>query len=308
MGANMAEVDYNQFDSGYQTGIRAGGFSHAMNMAGAVCSVALVVGLGVWGYNLAVRDVTGVPVMRALAGPMRVAPDQPGGDIASHQGLSVNAVAAVGTAAALPDQVVLAPPPVALTLDDAPGLSGPQISDPVIVDQLSEVLDLPTLPAGYGTDEAIALALADVLAEGAVPLTALADQQALALLPNGPLAASPRPQARPGSQPVPSDVQSVAAVTAPVSEIDPTTLAVGTTLVQLGAFDDEAVARAEWARLQVKFGDLMASKSLVIEPAQSGGSTFYRLRAHGFSNEDDARRFCAALFAEGAGCIPAAQR
>jgi len=98
----------------------------------------------------------------------------------------------------------------------------------------------------------------------------------------------------------------VAAVTP--REIDPATLAIGTRLVQLGAFDDEAGARTEWARLQTKFGDLMADKSLVIQAAQSGGRTFYRLRAHGFAGEDDARRFCAALVAENAPCIPAAHR
>jgi hypothetical protein len=53
--------------------------------------VALVVGLGVWGYKLAVRDVRGVPVIQAMDGPMRIAPEIPGGEIADHQGLAVNA-------------------------------------------------------------------------------------------------------------------------------------------------------------------------------------------------------------------------
>lgn len=308
----MAELDFEHFEGGYQTETRAGRLGHAINLAGAACSVGLVIGLGVWGYNLAMRDVTGVPVMRALAGPMRIAPEQPGGDIASHQGLSVNAVAAVGTAAALPDQVVLAPPPVSLTLDDAPGLAGQPGADPVMVEEVADAMALPTLPAGSGTDEAVALALADVLAEGVEPFETLpVDEATMAVEPdqsNGPLATSPRPLPRPGSVAAPTDVQSVAAVTPPVAEIDPKTLAVGTRLVQLGAFDDEAGARAAWARLQTQFGELISSKSLVIEPAQSGGSTFYRLRAHGFASEDDARRYCAALVAEGAACIPAAQR
>ena len=47
---------------------------------------------------------------------------------------------------------------------------------------------------------------------------------------------------------------------------------------------------------------------MVVQSAQSGGRTFYRLRAHGFAGEDDARRFCAALLAENAACIPVAQR
>ena len=61
-------------------------------------------------------------------------------------------------------------------------------------------------------------------------------------------------------------------------------------------------------KLQSRFGDLIATKSMVVQSAQSGGRTFYRLRAHGFTGEDDARRFCAALLAENAACIPVAQR
>jgi hypothetical protein len=70
-----------------------------VNGAGALTSVVLVLGLAVWGYRLAVRDVTGVPVIRALEGPARSAPADPGGELAAHQGLSVNAVTADGTAA-----------------------------------------------------------------------------------------------------------------------------------------------------------------------------------------------------------------
>jgi hypothetical protein len=46
----------------------------------------------------------------------------------------------------------------------------------------------------------------------------------------------------------------------------------------------------------------------VIQSAESGGRTFYRLRAEGFADEDDARRFCAAITAEGPDCIPVAVR
>ena len=85
-------------------------------------------------------------------------------------------------------------------------------------------------------------------------------------------------------------------------------LPAGTRLVQLGAFDNEDQARGEWDRLAARFGDLMVGKSRVVQSAQSGGRTFYRLRAHGFDGEDDARRFCSALVAENAECIPVALR
>ena len=58
-----------------------------------ISSVALIVGLAVWGWKLWQRYVTGIPVVRALEGPMRIQPENPGGRPAEHQGLAVNAVA-----------------------------------------------------------------------------------------------------------------------------------------------------------------------------------------------------------------------
>ena len=66
--------------------------------------------------------------------------------------------------------------------------------------------------------------------------------------------------------------------------------------------------RAEWVRLQGRFGELMAEKAMVVQPAESGGRTFYRLRAHGFEDEADARRFCSAFVSENAVCIPVPQK
>jgi hypothetical protein len=68
------------------------------------------------------------------------------------------------------------------------------------------------------------------------------------------------------------------------------------------------VAAAQWAVLQGRFGAAMDGKTRVIQAATSGGKTFYRLRAQGFGDLSDARRFCAALVAEGADCIPVVVR
>ena len=308
----MAELDFDSYDTD-AVGNRSEQLSRMINLTGAACSIALVVGLGVWGYRLAMRDVNGVPVMRALAGPMREMPQVPGGDVASHQGLSVNAVAAVGTAAALPDQVLLAPAPVDLAAEDAPGLG--IVADPALQPQV-EVGASTISPVTLSTDSseplqtidadaAVAMALADALAAGAEPFSELASGTAP---PDLAAAVMVRPRPRPAQTSV-ADVSAAVTVPsiAPV-EIDPATLAVGTRLVQLGAFDNDADARAEWARLQTRFGDLLATKSMVVQAAQSGGRTFYRLRAHGFADEDDARQFCAVLVAGNAPCIPALHR
>ncbi|MEN9062672.1 hypothetical protein [Ponticoccus litoralis] len=73
------------FDGAYgaPASVKAASLAHWL---GAAASVALVVGVGVWGYKVMARDVSGVPVVMALAGPMREAPVDPGGTLADHRG------------------------------------------------------------------------------------------------------------------------------------------------------------------------------------------------------------------------------
>jgi hypothetical protein len=97
-------------------------------------------------------------------------------------------------------------------------------------------------------------------------------------------------------------------VPAATVDVDPDTLPIGTRLVQFGAYDDRETAMAEWDNLQARFAALMEGKARVIQAAESGGKTFYRLRATGFEDVADARRFCAALIAENAQCISAQVR
>ena len=328
----MADVNFDDVDGGFGMG-GPGRLPKMVNLAGAVCSVALIAGLAVWGYQLAVRDVNGIPVMRALADPMRSAPADPGGAAALHQGLSVNAVAAIGTAAAVPETLILAPRPVDLTDDDLAGLTPVAavmtVTPPAVAVQATAAAEsgagsAPLIdaadqsePAPLVAPDAVAAALAEALGTDAVDTDA-GVQGGLAPM------SSPRPLRRGGSSVVDTEggsvtateggaVTAVAAVSAsiaaaPITEIDPATLSVGTRLVQFGAYDDTAAARAEWVRLVGLFPDLMAGKAMVTQEAQSGGRTFWRLRAHGFEGEDDARRFCAALEAESAACVPVAQR
>jgi hypothetical protein len=201
----MVDADYEGLGGGISQGEGAPRLSAAtaeryLRIGGALCSVALVAGFGIWGYKLAVRDVLGVPVIQALDGPMRIAP------------------------------------------------------------------------------------------EGAITV-------------------SPRPRSRP----LAGEVASAGVPVAPADisglpEVDPATITVGTRLVQFGTFNTADEARAEWVRLQAGFGELMTEKGLVLQPATSGGRTFFRLRATGFEDEDDARRFCAAFVAQQVTCIPVPQR
>lgn len=308
----------------------------AINWSGGLISLVLIAGTAVWGYKLLVRDVTGVPVVRALEGPMRVAPDDPGGSMAAHQGLAVNRVAAAGTAAGPVESVILAPAPLNLSAEDVPM---PRLPHPVLdqavprdvaqADDAGTVEDTPedalatdmavaealtdtetVLPEMTGDPSADALALAEALSEGVVPLSGT-DEPAEELAAASPLrdeaglARSPRPHVRPDNLattlPTPTAVETVSAETA---EIAADNIAPGTRLVQLGAFESAEIARAQWDKIGGQFEEYFDGKSRVVQRAQSNGKTFYRLRALGFADLGDARRFCSALMAQKADCIP----
>jgi len=114
------------------------------NLTGALVSLALVVGVAVWGYKLFVRDVSGIPVVRAVAGDMRVRPEEPGGQLARHQGLSVNTVTALGASEKRAEELRLAPRPVDLADEDQPM---PQITQAVsAADRAPEAVQKPGAP------------------------------------------------------------------------------------------------------------------------------------------------------------------
>ena len=302
------------------------------NIAGAAMSVALVVGIGVWGYKLLVRDVTGIPVVRAAAGDMRVKPDNPGGQLAENQGLSVNAVASNGTADQYADRLILAPKPLDLEDEDQPVLAAMVTSEPQapkppqaaekpvpdvnaalpsgdvdgLVAELTDGVD--PMEDGEGTLEPIKAS-----ASGGVDTLemAVSNAVAVAMIEAPGVKASLRPKTRPAN--AARAVVTPASFTpdtssANVRELDAATLPAGTRLVQLGAFDTPEIARSQWDALNGRFGTYLEGKDRIIQEASSGGRTFYRLRAHGFTDIADARRFCSALVAENADCIPVVTR
>lgn len=306
-----------------------------INWAGALVSMGLVIGMGVWAFQLLVRDVADVPVIRALDGPMRVAPEDPGGSIAENQGLAVNRLAEGAEAAPVPDQLLLAPPPQDLSAADldpeeAPVEQAFENASAALPDIDAEVL--PEVIPEVDTDELIARLLeestplsdmdaptlaeptAEASVEAAVDLVARADTIPTSV-PG--VRRSPRPSVRPAGlsarapAAAPADQGVVAEGITDDGEgfeIAASELETGTRLVQLGAFDSAALARSEWTRLSGNFPDFFLGRARVIEEASSAGATFYRLRAHGFGDLSASRRFCAALVAQGAACIPVTVR
>ncbi|MEP5730230.1 MAG: SPOR domain-containing protein [Sulfitobacter sp.] len=298
------------------------------NIAGAVVSFALIIGIAIWGYKLLIRDVSGIPVVKAASGEMRVRPEQPGGDIARHQGLSVNAVAAEGTAAKPADRLILAPRPIDLADEDqvmpvamvapapqeAPALPTQPLVDAAQVATALETGNVDDLVAQLTAGVAPLADLGDdpqqivaVVSETVVAEIAAAEQQVAALLDAPGLRQSIRPHIRPAvrAQVTPA---AVTAILEDTQEVNPESLPAGTRLAQLGAFDSPEVAREQWQQMQNRFDAYMSGKRRIVQKATSGGRTFYRLRAMGFENIADARSFCSALVAANADCIPVVTR
>ncbi|TCL09703.1 sporulation related protein [Shimia isoporae] len=317
-------------DAAYEAPASGNGATNLVNRAGGLLSIGLVVGACVWGYQILSRDVSGVPVVRALEGPMRVQPEDPGGSQADHQGLAVNDVAAVGSAAKPADRLVVAPPPI--SIDSETPRARSTVVPNVRSDDLQEVevsAAAPIVaPEPIDTSKPLSVEeLAAQLAAGAKPLSreevaeAKPVQVSLSAVDEavkeaaqapkqeivGGLKRSLRPKLRP------ADLSTRTASASPTIDVAPKTMdaadiPAGTRMVQLGAFASPEIAAKEWDKLLGRFDAYLSDKTRVIQKASSGGRTFYRLRAMGFADVSDSRRLCSALKAENADCIPVTTR
>nr|WP_010392433.1 SPOR domain-containing protein [Paracoccus sp. TRP] len=320
-----------------------GRISRLTHYLGALVSVGLIVMLVVWGYKLVVRDVSGVPVIRAIEGEARTAPDNPGGELTDRIGLAVNTVAA-GTEPGQVDQVAIAPSSTPLGGQDVPmgelGATAQEPSHPLdlpLVDEPSRVI---ARPDGEVAEEAAANAVANAVISDAPAADAPVNEAVTDLAGNEPrdiaittalaeasaapsagaIAQSARPAPRPrrvaaaapvvasDAAPAAAAVESRPAEQPQTPSAAPVKVASGAPLVQIGAFDSDALARGEWNRVSGKLSALFAGKGMVVQEHKANGRTFWRLRAAGFASRDEARRFCAALIAEGVDCIPASAK
>jgi hypothetical protein len=289
-------------------------------LTGAAIFVGLIAGMGLWSYRLGTRDAGEVPVIRAIEGPTRVEPADPGGLQAAHQGLEVNAVLAGRPAVPASETAAVAPAPEALTTEDVPQgelvLSAPAVLAERV---MAEGTDLPMPQEEGAPDDLTAAVLPEPEPLAAAPV--LGEDGTVA----PPAAEGPRPRNRPAhlvvarAKPKPTPVAATAPVErkAPpaaetkVAAAPPATapreasgVKTGSRLVQLGAFDSEEITRKAWSQLVARNGDLLGSKSLYVERTTANARVFYRLRVAGFASSDETRQMCEALRARGIACIP----
>jgi len=288
----MAKRKKTQHESVQEPSMAAGIMRMAMNWSIAGVSIAVIGGFGYWAFSLGARNPNEVPIIRAMEGPARIQPDNPGGEQASHQGLAVNSVQSGSGVQAPSQKVALAPAPQPLNDEDVANADlVPRIEPPQEVAQVTPVTD------------PIANAIAQDQAQTAPAAIKPRRIAGTAFSP----AISLRPASRPaGLAAQLAQVQPTVASISTTESIESVPL--GTRLIQLGAYDSPAMAVIEWDKLFAKHGDLLEGKKRLVQPAESGGRKFFRLRAAGFASKDETRTLCSALLARGTPCIPVTAR
>jgi len=279
---------------------------------GAALSVSLMIGAISWSYQLIVRDINQIPIVRAQLGPLRVAPEDPGGLTAANQGLSVTQLA-VNEKPLLSNEIHLAPAAQILNVENL----GLEVTDSVQLNTDDRTLEIKEVNAenslnlialsneievNKGSKEIagiskVAFSQKKIEIENAVSL-------ALSITGDRPDSLSSlRPKIRPELLHKNTKTTGGQVVTnEPIFE-----LTKGSAVVQLGAFDSKNFAKNEWQRYEKLLGSILISKKMIIQEAESGGKIFYRLRAAGFDDISDARQFCTAI-RDKAACIPVVTR
>ena len=279
---------------------------------GAALSFFLLVGAIVWSYKLIVRDINQIPIVRAQLGPLRVAPDDPGGLTAANQGLSVTQLA-VNEKPLLSNEIHLAPAAEILnaehlalqvtedvksnTDDETFKIKEVNAENSINLKEVSNEIEVDTGSKKEVVLSKVAFSQKKIEIENAVSLAlSITDDpvDSLTLL-------------RPKIRPMISRLNSKTTGDQVVNNEPISKLPIGSPLVQLGAFENKNLAKSEWQRFEKLLGSILFSKKMIVQKAESGGKIFYRLRASGFDDISDARQFCSAI-SDRVACIPVVTR
>ena len=279
---------------------------------GAALSLFLLAGAIGWSYQLIVRDVNQIPIVRAQLGPLRVAPDNPGGLTAANQGLSVTQLA-VNEKPLLSNEIYLAPAAEILNeenlalkvkeeyelnkVDGAFEIKEVNAENSMNLEALPDQKEVDSRSNDVGVLSKAAFSQKKIEIENAVSLALSITNE-----PDKSLSWL-RPKIRPAGFYQNGNITEDQIVS---NEPMPK-LPIGSAVVQLGAFDSKSLAESEWQRFEKILGSILIPKKMVVQKAESGGKIFYRLRASGFSDISDARQFCTAI-SDKVACIPVVTR
>ena len=281
---------------------------------GAIISLNLILWAGFWAYNLISRDINGIPIVAAQPGPLRVAPEVPGGIEAENIELAVSKIASQELPPN-PQAVELAPYTAKLIADDITihqALKQKKLIDSQIgkraqghlqavePELLNEVSLVPIKTSIESTDYTIVDNQSELVAAAlAIALKPNSEHLSNKVISGNIKSHIIKPMPRPGSLRIKP--------TSPNSEnsILPTlgSVKTGLAVVQFGSFENKQLALAEWGRLSENLSVILDGRPKFVERIQRNGNEIYRLRLGGFVNIDDASRFCSAVISQ-ENCVP----
>ena len=285
--------------------------------------VLAIAGGGGWIYLKKHQAVEGpVPVITADTTPEKVKPADEGGMQVPNQNVQIldnlN-----GQASTQNQATVLPPPEQPVTPPPAPA---PTTSEASAAPQAPAVTETP--PAPPSAQAAPTTSAADEAAIPSVPAPAVpsvaapepkasAPQATTAQQPSTPQPAAqeatPEPAAAAPAEPTPAPAPAAAAAaptqTASVAAAPaPQPTAQGGAAgvrIQLAAVKSEAAAKAQWAKLQKTYPDLLGALTLNIQSVDKAGTTYYRIQAGPLADKTKAKDLCAKLAAQKQDCIVA---
>jgi hypothetical protein len=257
------------------------------------------------------------PLVKAETGPVKVKPDNPGGQEIPFQDSTVydhldknSQKPVVEKLLPPPEEPIARPQPSAVPAANAGAL--PADAPPVVA---TTQLAPPLLPSAQNVAPLRQAAIGAPLTDVGAP-TALAPS-AGAIVIQPPAAAPPRPAVVPQA---PKPTATAAPKPEPAKPAPPTSIAAlingaggaapasksssdrGSYRLQLSAVRSPDAVPEEWARLKRRFPELVSLKNSTNKIDVPGKGTFYRVEA-GPLDESAAKSACTRLRGQGLGCI-----
>jgi cell division protein FtsN len=227
-------------------------------------------------------------LIAADSGPVKTAPDQPGGAANPYKGLKIYNNKAPADARAGNQ-----PLPSIITQPGEPLFSafGPKHPAPV-----PAAAPAPAKPAPAPVQQRVAV-------QAPPPAVVHPTPAPVAVAPKpAPVAAIPAPVV---TMPAPAPV-TVAKVTPPPAAPVTAPAVSGAYVAQIAAFKSQAEAETGWAAFKRNHAAILGGMSPNIVSVDLGEKgTWFRLRTGSFADKAAAAAFCDKLKAEGASCLPA---
>ena len=310
----MTEQVYSASRNGVSTNDTQNNKLSFFSIFGAIISLNLILWAGYWAYNLISRDINGIPIVAAQPGPLRVAPEVPGGIEAENIELAVSKIASQELPPN-PQAVELAPYTAKLNADDITinqALKQKKLIDSQIEKRtqgylqavepelLNEISLVPIKTSIESTDYTIVDNQSELVAAAlAIALKPNSEQLSDKVISGNNKSIKIKPMPRPGSLRIkPISLNSENSILPTLGSVE-----TGLAIVQFGSFENKQLALAEWGRLSENLSVILDGRPKFVERIQRNGNEIYRLRLGGFVNIDDASRFCSAVISQ-ENCVP----